>query len=199
LACTIYSSHNKSDKQTHIKEHIMPIPRFFINAKTSRKLRRASVRMMLATDARRKLRGVPRLLALTALVAAANASAAGPTHVMVHVASAHTEANFNNTNLGLGLRWADAQGDGPVAGVYGNSEWRNSAYAGYAWSWQVAGPVSAQLAVGAVTGYKLAAVVPMVLPSLAYAITPKAAIRISAVPPVGKMAGVAHLSVEFKL
>lgn len=128
----------------------------------------------------------------------ASSLAAAQSHVIVHVASVHTKAGYNNTNPGIGLRWADAHGDGPVAGVYRNSEWRNSAYAGYAWNWQVAGPVSAQFVVGAVTGYKRGTVVPLVMPSVAYAVGPKTAVRLSGVPPVGSIPGVVHLSFDYK-
>ena len=138
---------------------------------------------------------------LAALVLSAfNAGAADftPTHLMAHVASAHTKSGYNNTHPGVGLRWADSQGDGPVAGVYRNSEWRNSAYAGYAWNWQVVGPISAQLTVGGVGGYKRAAVVPLLLPSLTLRLTPFTSVRLSGVLPVGDIPGFAHVSFEYK-
>lgn len=121
-----------------------------------------------------------------------------PTHLTVHIASVHTQGGYNNTNPGVGLRWADASGDGPVVGVYFNSERSTSVYAGYAWNWPIAGALSAQITVGAVTGFKRAPVVPMVMPSLAYARDKKTALRLSAIPPVGKMAGVVHLTYDVK-
>lgn len=136
------------------------------------------------------------LAALLALCSAAHA--AGPTHLILHTVSAHTKPGYNNVNPGVGLRWADAQGDGPVAGVYHNSERNTSVYAGYAWSWHVAGPVSAELTVGGVGGYKRAAVAPMLLPSVTYAITPKVAVRLSGAPPIRDIPGFAHVSFEYK-
>lgn len=139
------------------------------------------------------------IAALLATVAmTAQAADFVPTHLTVHVASVHTRAGYNNTNPGIGLRWADADGDGPVVGVYHNSERGVSVYAGYAWNWTIAGALSVQVTAGAVTGYKRAPVVPMIMPSLAYALDKKSAVRLSAVPPVGKMAGVAHLTYDVK-
>ncbi len=128
----------------------------------------------------------------------ASSLAVAQSHVIVHVASVHTKAGYNNTNPGIGLRWADAQGDGPVAGVYYNSESSTSVYAGYTWNWQVAGPVSAQLTVGGVGGYKRAAIVPMLLPSATLRLTPLTSVRLSGVPPIGDIPGFAHVSFEYK-
>ena len=135
-------------------------------------------------------------LALSAF--AVQAADFAPTHFIVHVASVHTQPGYNNTNPGIGLRWADAAGDGLVAGVYYNSERSTSAYAGYAWNWQIAGPVSAQIVVGGVGGYKRAAVVPMLLPSVALRLTPVTSVRLSGSPPIRDIPGFAHVSFDFK-
>ena len=178
------------------------VPAYYLTPAAQAAIKQAQVQHIQALDNKRKLRGMRRLLAIAAFsaVAATGASAAdfAPTHLMVHVASVHTQPGFNNTNLGVGLRWADAKGDGPVAGVYYNSERSTSAYAGYAWNWQIAGPVSAQLTVGGIGGYKRAAVVPMLLPSVALRLTPLTSVRLSGSPPIRDIPGFAHVSFEFK-
>lgn len=139
------------------------------------------------------------LLAVLAFGAfSANAADFTPTHMMVHVASAHTKSGYNNINPGVGLRWADAQGDGPVAGVYYNSERSTSVYVAYSWNWQITGPVNAQLTVGGIGGYKRATVVPMILPSVALRLTPLTSVRLSGAPPVRGIPGFAHISFEYK-
>lgn len=129
---------------------------------------------------------------------AATAADFAPTHLTVHLASVHSQPGYNNINLGAGLRWADSAGDGPVAGIYYNSDRSTSAYAGYSWNWPLAGPVSVQLMAGGVTGYRRAAVAPMLLPSLAYAVTPRAAVRVSFAPAIALTTAVAHLSLDFR-
>lgn len=132
-----------------------------------------------------------------------------PTHIGLHIASAHDKAGLNNINPGISLRWADAQGDGVVAGVYCNSFNSISAYAGYAWEWSLAPRWSASLAVGGVTGYPeigsqfkgqssgnvgctrrtaderarpKAALLPFVLPGIAYHLDDKQSVRLEYIP-----------------
>ena len=108
------------------------------------------------------------------------------------------ERKQSKTGLGLSISFPNADGNGVTVGLFRNSERRLSAYAGYTWSWHVAGPISAELTLGGMGGYRRATIVPMIMPSISYAITPKAALRLSGVPPTGKMAGVVHAGFDFK-
>jgi hypothetical protein len=91
--------------------------------------------------------------------------------VGLHTRSWHSAPGFNNDNAGLNLRF---QG-GWTAGFYENSESkpgdrRTSFYAGRPFSTDKVSALglewSAAVTAGAVTGYRLAKVLPMVLPSV---------------------------------
>jgi Antimicrobial peptide resistance and lipid A acylation protein PagP len=127
-------------------------------------------------------------------------SALLPSHVGVHLGTAHSTSGYNNTNPGVYLRWADGTGSGPVLGGYYNSERAQSRYAGYHWDWRATTtgglPVSAGVTVGAINGYARAKVMPLVVPSAAVHLG-SAALRLTYVPKIEKGGAHAlHLSVE---
>lgn len=120
-------------------------------------------------------------------------------HTMgVHVGSQHFPASsWNNVNPGIYFRgtinnagWAS--GD-YVVGSYYNSERKGSAYVGYVY------PVSDHfdMVVGAITGYKAAPVLPMVVPSVHFLLVSDVELRIHYLPKIDKGgAHVVHLSLE---
>jgi hypothetical protein len=125
-------------------------------------------------------------------------SALLPSTIGLHIGSRHSAPGYNDHNLGIYARWANAQGDGFAAGTYLNSQRATSVWAGYAWSWRMqALPLSAGLIVGGVSGYRAAKIMPMALPSAALHWGNTAA-RLSYVPRVEKSGAAAlHLSLEY--
>jgi hypothetical protein len=82
----------------------------------------------------------------------------------LHLASRHLPAHdYSNANPGAYVR----TDDGITAGFYRNSIRRWSVYAGWTTGVQLAGPLHADITLGAITGYERAAVLPLVVPSLA--------------------------------
>ncbi len=145
--------------------------------------------------------------ALLALTGAALAEDFTPTGVTLHTVTRHSKPTFNDANPGVGLRWLDArQLDGVVVGFYRNSECRarmtpnackSSAYAAYMWQWELAGGLKAGVAVGGVTGYIAAAVLPLVTPSLAYAVGKGVDLRVTWAPKFQQQGAHAwHFTVE---
>lgn len=132
---------------------------------------------------------------LTALLLATAATAAPAQTLIIHTVSAHAEAGYNNRNPGFGL----LLDNGFSAGVYRNSERGTSVYVAHTWTLATYGRFQGAITAGAVTGYARAPVVPLAMPSIRYALTPTTAVRLSAVPTIGKQSGVAHLTLEFKL
>lgn len=110
--------------------------------------------------------------------------------VGVHIGSVHLPAqDFNNANPGLYLRTES----GLTAGAYYNSERRMSAYAGYTQEW---GPVG--VTVGVITGYKRAAVLPMLVPSVRLGRIDQVTFRLAYLPKLEKGGShVVHLMAEF--
>ena len=91
------------------------------------------------------------------------------TYVQVNGVSAHDRAGFNGENYGAGIETSVSGRISVAAGWYRNSEYRGSgyAYSRYAIykkdSWDIG------VAVGAVTGYQRATVLPMAFPEVCYA------------------------------
>jgi hypothetical protein len=91
------------------------------------------------------------------------------TWLQINGASIHDRSGYNGFNYGAGLEQAVTDRISVAGGWYYNSEYRGSTYAygRYAFykkdSWDVG------VAVGAVTGYQRAAVVPMAFPEVCYA------------------------------
>lgn len=157
---------------------------------------------------------VARTLAACALFASLTGTAIAegvtPTGVTLHTFTRHSKPTFNDANPGIGLQWLDKQGlDGVVAGFYRNSECRArmtpnaceySAYAAYMWQWALAGGLKAGVAVGGVTGYTAAAVLPLVTPSLVYAVGKGVDVRVTWAPKFQKQGAHAlHVGFEIKL
>lgn len=141
------------------------------------------------------------------LISAARAEGFTPTGVTLHTVTRHSKPTFNDANPGFGLQWLDAaQLDGVVAGFYRNSECRArmtpnaceySAYAAYMWQWELAGALKVGVTVGGVTGYTAAAVLPLVTPSLAYAVGKGVDVRVTWAAKFQKQGAHAfHLTVE---
>jgi len=91
------------------------------------------------------------------------------TYVQVNGVSVHDRAGFNELNYGTGIETSVSDRSSVAGGWYYNSERRGSTYVygRYAVykkdSWDIG------IAVGAVTGYQRAAVVPMAFPEMCYA------------------------------
>jgi hypothetical protein len=93
------------------------------------------------------------------------------TYVQVNGASLHDQSGYNGFNYGAGL---EQEVHGPwsvAAGWYYNSEYRGSTYAYGRYSVYNKDSWNLGIAVGAVTGYQRASVVPMAFPELCYAWT----------------------------
>ena len=91
------------------------------------------------------------------------------TYIQVNGVSVHDRAGFNSENYGAGIETSVSDRISVAAGWYRNSEYRGSgyAYSRYAIykkdSWDIG------VAVGAVTGYQRATVLPMAFPEVCYA------------------------------
>jgi hypothetical protein len=84
--------------------------------------------------------------------------------LVLTLASQHIEPQgMNQRNPGVGL-----EVDGYIAGVYRNSEYRNSVYVGHDWLPLSDGHLKAGLAYGAITGYRIARIAPMVAGRITY-------------------------------
>jgi hypothetical protein len=90
------------------------------------------------------------------------------TYIQVNGVSAHDRSGYNEFNYGAGVEQAVTKDWNVAAGWYYNSEYRGSTYAygRYAFykkdSWDIG------VALGVVTGYQRAAVVPMAFPEACY-------------------------------
>jgi len=90
------------------------------------------------------------------------------TVIQLHTVSHHInrEANYNESNYGLGIRHYITKGRYLIAGTYKNSEYNLSNYAGY--GWQFGGELMLGVSVGLITGYSLGRVLPYVVPIINY-------------------------------
>lgn len=91
------------------------------------------------------------------------------TYLQVNGASLHDQSGYNGFNPGLGIEQSVTENWAMAAGWYYNSEYRNSAYAYGRYSFYRQGAWDAGIALGAVTGYRRASVVPMAFPEICYA------------------------------
>jgi hypothetical protein len=92
--------------------------------------------------------------------------------VVVHVASYHLDRDknqeFNEFNPGIGLLFrVPGHGFFAAAGIYENSLYRPSAYAGVGKDFPIAGPMAFRLTGALVTGYSYP-VIPVILPELTF-------------------------------
>lgn len=91
------------------------------------------------------------------------------TYLQVNGASLHDQPGYNGFNPGLGIEQVVSKNWSVAGGWYYNSEYRNSLYAYGRYSIYRQGAWDAGLAVGAVSGYQRASVVPMAFPEVCYA------------------------------
>lgn len=111
--------------------------------------------------------------------------------VGVHLVSTHGDDGYNNTNPGIYVRFDN----GFTVGSYLNSYKRQSTYVGYTLEHR-AETLSAAVTVGAVTGYRKA-VMPLLVPSVAYHIGPNAVrVAYAPKPPQGGGSWCLHLMAE---
>ena len=108
----------------------------------------------------------------------------------LHLGSHHFQArDFNNVTPGAYVRW----GSGLTLGHYFNSERRPSLYAGQTFEH---GPFA--VTVGAITGYRRAYVLPLVVPSVRIGRVGDVSFRLAYLPKVGRDGShVLHLMAEF--
>lgn len=119
------------------------------------------------------------------------AGIAGPADAQtigLHLGSKHSAAGYNNVNPGLYLRSAD----GWTAGAYRNSVRRTSVYAGWTGGIDITSGVRAEVTAGFITGYPVAAVLPMAVPSLRVSLTDEVAARVIFIPSISPKFG-AHV------
>lgn len=113
-------------------------------------------------------------LALLGFAAIAHAEAPTPITMGLHVATLHSAKGFCQNTPGVYAMWAN----GLTAGVYHNSECEK--YSAYiAQTWQTEGWVKFGLTAGVVTGYKAAAVMPLVVPSVSISLGDRVSVRLS--------------------
>ena len=125
---------------------------------------------------------------LALLVALALAGAAHADTLGLHIGSQHFPAKqYNNFNPGAYY----IRSSGATIGTYYNSERRQSVYAGWTWDY---GPW--RLQAGAITGYRRAAVLPLIAPSVSLGY----GFRLTVLPKVERRgSAVVHLTWEMKL
>jgi hypothetical protein len=108
--------------------------------------------------------------ALLALVLALNLSLSpAETHVQVNGISLHDQSGYNGFNWGAGLEQGITDRVSVASGWYYNSEYRGSTYAYGRYAVYKKNSWDIGVAVGAVTGYQRASVVPMAFPEVCYA------------------------------
>lgn len=90
------------------------------------------------------------------------------TYVQINGVSLHDHPGYNGFNWGAGVEQAVTQDWTVAAGWYYNSERRGSGYAYGRYSFYKQDRWDIGVAVGAVTGYQRAAVVPMAFPEVCY-------------------------------
>jgi hypothetical protein len=90
------------------------------------------------------------------------------TYVQVNGVSAHDRTGYNEFNYGAGLEQGITDRWTVAAGWYRNSEYSGSTYTYGRYAFYKKGSWDIGVAVGAVTGYQRAAVVPMAFPEVCY-------------------------------
>lgn len=93
------------------------------------------------------------------------------TYVQINGASLHDRSGYNGFNYGAGLEHGIADRWTVAAGWYYNSNYRGSAYTYGRYAFYKQGHWDIGIAVGAVTGYPRAAVVPLAFPEICYSWT----------------------------
>ena len=91
------------------------------------------------------------------------------TYVQVNGVSLHDRPGYNGLNYGAGIEQAVTRDWTLAGGWYRNSERRGSSYAYGRYTLYERDSWDIGIAVGAVTGYQRAAVIPMAFPEVCYA------------------------------
>jgi len=90
------------------------------------------------------------------------------TYLQINGASIHDQPGYNGFNYGAGIEHTVTKDWNVSAGWYYNSEYRGSTYAYGRYVFYKKDSWDIGIAVGAVTGYRRAAVVPMAFPEICY-------------------------------
>lgn len=90
------------------------------------------------------------------------------TYVQINGISVHDQSGYNGFNYGAGLEQSITDSISVAGGWYYNSEYRGSAYAYGRYAVYKRDRWDIGIAVGVVTGYQRAAVVPMAFPEACY-------------------------------
>lgn len=90
------------------------------------------------------------------------------TYVQINGVSIHDQSGYNGFNWGAGLEQGITDRISVAGGWYYNSEYRGSTYAYSRYAVYKQGHWNLGVALGAVTGYQRAAVVPMAFPEICY-------------------------------
>lgn len=115
--------------------------------------------------------------AAAALLAMAGAASNAQT-IGMHTLSWHDQPGYHSSTPGLYVR----TNTGLTVGAMQNSEGHAGAYAGYTASTDEQRRLSAAITVGLITGYTLAPVLPMAVPSIALKLSDQAAVRVLVLP-----------------
>ena len=91
------------------------------------------------------------------------------TYIQINGVSVHDRPGYNGFNWGAGVEHAVARDWNVAGGWYRNSEHRGSGYAYGRYTLYKRDSWDIGIAVGAVTGYQRAAVIPMAFPEVCYA------------------------------
>lgn len=108
-----------------------------------------------------------KLFVILALVLTSSAGL-GQTYLQINGASLHDRSGYNGFNYGAGLEQAITDHISVAGGWYYNSEYRGSTYAYGRYAVYKKDRWDLGIAVGAVTGYQRATVVPMAFPEACY-------------------------------
>jgi hypothetical protein len=93
------------------------------------------------------------------------------TYIQINGVSVHDQSGYNGFNWGAGLEQGITDRWTVAAGWYRNSEYRGSTYVYGRYAVYKKNAWDIGIAVGAVTGYQRAAVIPMAFPEMCYAWT----------------------------
>ena len=97
-----------------------------------------------------------------------NLTCHGQTYVQLNGVSVHDQSGYNGFNWGAGLEQGITNRWTVAAGWYRNSEYRGSTYVYGRYAFYKKDSLDIGIAVGAVTGYQRAAVIPMAFPEVCY-------------------------------
>jgi hypothetical protein len=90
------------------------------------------------------------------------------TYLQVNGVSIHDRSGYNEFNYGAGIEQSITDRWSMAGGWYRNSEYRGSTYAYGRYAFYKQGQWNLGIAVGAVSGYQRASVIPMVFPEACY-------------------------------